>query len=247
MKYKFKVGIMSKRLSKEEWIRKKRFKRKVMITAVGMLFIFITAVSLFIMYHLVMRRFGSNNPGKDDISISLSNGATIQQDYLTPNPYSRPQTPLKRIDGIVIHYTANPGTSAKNNRSYFEGLKTKMTTYASSHFIIGLKGEIVQCIPLTEEAYASNERNDDTISIECCHPDETGEFNEQTYQSLVALTAALCFEYDLKEEDIIRHYDVTGKLCPLYYVEHEDAWEAFKSKVIEEIKILENTTNPEIQ
>ena len=30
---------------------------------------------------------------------------------------------------------------------------------------------------------------------------------------------------------MIRHYDVTGKLCPLYFVEHEDAWETFKSDV----------------
>ena len=34
-------------------------------------------------------------------------------------------------------------------------------------------------------------------------------------------------EYDLEPKDVLRHYDVGGKLCPLYYVEHEDAWEAF--------------------
>jgi len=111
-------------------------------------------------------------------------------------------------------------------------LAIKHTTKASSHYIIGIEGEIIQCLPLTEQSYASNSRNIDTISIECCHPDETGQFDEATYASLVALTAALCTEYDLEKEDIIRHYDITEKLCPLYYVEHEDAWKAFLDEVM---------------
>lgn len=35
-------------------------------------------------------------------------------------------------------------------------------------------------------------------------------------------------KFDLDTEDVIRHYDVTGKNCPKYYVEHQDAWEQFK-------------------
>ena len=79
-----------------------------------------------------------------------------------------------RIRNIVLHYTANPGATAKQNRDYFEGLKDTHLTKASSHFIVGLDGEIVQCIPTWEVAYASNNRNGDTVSIECCHPDESG-------------------------------------------------------------------------
>ena len=76
---------------------------------------------------------------------------------------------------IVIHYVGNPGTTAKANRNYFESLSSGETeTYASSHFIVGLEGEVIQCIPLTEIAYASNIRNEDTVAIEVCHPDETG-------------------------------------------------------------------------
>ena len=41
----------------------------------------------------------------------------------------------------------------------------------------------------------------------------------------------LCIRYDLDEEDVIRHYDVTGKLCPLYFVEHEDEWNELKKAV----------------
>jgi N-acetylmuramoyl-L-alanine amidase CwlA len=138
---------------------------------------------------------------------------------------------LDEVNGIVIHYTANPGSTAIQNRNYFEGLKTSHETMASSHFIIGLDGEIVQCIPTSEVSYASNDRNNDTISIECCHPDETGQFNQATYDSLVELTAYLIGKFDLSTEDVIRHYDVTGKLCPLYYVDNEDAWQQFLADV----------------
>ena len=54
---------------------------------------------------------------------------------------------------------------------------------------------------------------------ECCHPDETGIFNQKTYQSMVDLCAWLCLKFDLDENDVIRHYDVTGKICPKYFVE----------------------------
>lgn len=63
-------------------------------------------------------------------------------DLLTPNEFSRPQLALEKVNAIVVHYTANPGTTAAQNRSYFEGLKDTGLTHASSHFIIGLDGEI---------------------------------------------------------------------------------------------------------
>ena len=155
----------------------------------------------------------------------------IREMLLTPNEFSRPQKELQQVNAVVIHYVANPGTSAEDNRNYFEGLKDSGATYASSNYIVGLEGEIIQCIPLDEIAYCSNERNDDSISIECCHPDETGQFNETTYQSVVKLTAWLCGRYNLTADNIIRHYDVTGKECPKYYVDHEDAWVQFKLDV----------------
>ena len=155
---------------------------------------------------------------------------------LTVNEYSRPGIALDQINGIVIHYTANPGTSAQANRDYFEGLKDSHVTKASSHFIVGLEGEIVQCIPTAEIAYASNERNSDTISTECCYENEDGSFNQATYDSVVRLTAWLCARSGLNAEDVIRHYDVTGKMCPVYYVDNPDAWEQFRTDVTEEIE-----------
>ena len=155
----------------------------------------------------------------------------LDVELLTVSPYNRPGLALDQVKGIVIHYTANPGASAIANRDYFESLKDGKTTSASAHFIVGLEGEIVQCIPTWEMAYASNDRNGDTLAIECCHPDETGKFNKKTYKSLVNLTAWLCQKYNLSAESVIRHYDVTGKDCPKYFVEHEKAWKQFKRDV----------------
>ena len=156
------------------------------------------------------------------------------QDFLTVNPYSRPGTKREHVRDIVIHYVANPGTSAKQNRNYFEGLKDQSgskTVSASSHYIIGSDGTILQCIPLDEVAYGNYPRNDDTVSIECCHPDSDGRFTDATIKSLIRLTGWLCRELSLNEKHISRHYDVSGKNCPKYYVEHQDAWRTLKKKL----------------
>ena len=47
----------------------------------------------------------------------------MEVDLLTPNEYSRPGTKTEKITAIVIHYTANPGATARGNRDYFENLK----------------------------------------------------------------------------------------------------------------------------
>ena len=104
---------------------------------------------------------------------------------------------------------------------------------------MGIKGEIVQCIPSSEISYASNSRNSDTLSIECCHKDKSGKFTQETYQSLVELVGWLCQRFGLTSEQVIRHYDVTGKNCPKYFVEHEDEWEQFKKDVDVQIAVVE--------
>ena len=167
--------------------------------------------------------------------------AYITRDFLPVNPWSRPGDPLKRVNGVVLHYVGNPATSAQANRNYFASLSSgEAGTYASSHFIVGLEGEVVQCVPLTEIAYASNSRNDDTVSIEVCHPDETGAFSRPAYDRCVELTAWLCRVFRLRPgEDVIRHYDVTGKLCPRYFVEDPEAWDAFLEDVSAAVETLE--------
>ncbi|MBR5267344.1 MAG: N-acetylmuramoyl-L-alanine amidase [Lachnospiraceae bacterium] len=160
---------------------------------------------------------------------------------LTPNEYSRPELPLEEVKGIVVHYVGNPCSTALENRNYFESLKDQKgsdATSVSSHFVIGMEGEVIQCIPLYEVAYASNHRNSDTISIECCHPDTTGKFYDSTYTSVVNLCAYLCREFELEAEAVIRHYDVTGKACPKYFVDYEDEWERFQKDVAAALEVI---------
>lgn len=153
-------------------------------------------------------------------------------ELLTPNEYSRPQLKMTTVNRVVIHYTANPGTTAEQNREYFESLAQLKTRHASAHFIVDLDGTIVQCVPISEVAYAQVHANYDSISIECCHPDDTGQFNDATFYSASDLAAFFCQKFGLDpESQVVRHYDVTGKDCPKYYVEHEDAWKSFLAAV----------------
>lgn len=155
----------------------------------------------------------------------------ITKDYITPNKYSRPQISLKDVKKVVVHYTGNPNSTAKNNRDYFNNAPNHKT-YVSSHYVVGLQGEVIQCMPETEIAYCSNDANSYSISIETCHPKPDGIFNKITENSLVELVADICKRHKLEPlKDVIRHYDVTGKKCPLDYVDNPKKWSNFKSRV----------------
>ena len=168
---------------------------------------------------------------RSEVQDELSSLDWVTPAFLPINEYSRPGTLISGVNGIVIHYVGNPNTTAAQNRNYFANIAITGEAYASSNFIVCLDGGILQCVPVDEMAYASNNRNADTVSIELCHPDDTGQFTEETYASAVRLTAWLCKQYGLGAEDIIRHFDVSGKECPRYFVINEDAWEAFKADV----------------
>lgn len=174
-----------------------------------------------------MWRMATRLPGQD-----VAAPGYVRQEFLMENRWSRPGIELKKIRGIVIHYVGNPGTTAQANRNYFESLSSgKDGVYASAHFVVGLDGEVIQCIPLTEISYASNGRNSDTVSIEVCHPGADGKFSPVTYRRVVELTAWLCNQFHVPPRDVIRHYDITGKICPRYYVEHPAAWARFRADV----------------
>ena len=165
----------------------------------------------------------------------------VKQEFIRKNIFSRPDVSRRKINNIVLHYVANPGSSAEGNRNYFDSLadqdSQKGGTSTSSHFIVGLEGEVIQCIPINEIAYANAPRNEDTLSIEVCHPDDTGKYSDATYESVVRLTAWLCTQLKLKSSDVVRHYDINGKLCPKYYVENPDAWIQMKSDIAAQIDV----------
>lgn len=137
----------------------------------------------------------------------------IKEMLLTHN---RPRTKRTRTTAIAVHYVGNAGSSAIGNRNYFQTTSTSV----SSHYIIGLEGEIIRCIPEDEVSWCTNQANSYTISIECCHPHEDGVFNDKTYKSLVELCADICKRWKLNslKGGIIRHFDVTGKVCPRGFV-----------------------------
>ena len=211
--------------------RKTRFMRRMRLyTRMGMFLLVFTMLVLIGMKFYDVGPFENKYVEQNDANMKVAK-PNIDVRLLTINPYSRPGTQSEKIENIVIHYTANPGTTAEQNRNYFEGLKDSRKTRASSHFIVGIDGEIVQCVPTWEMAYASNDRNADSVSIETCHKTKDGTYTKETYESMVHLTAWLCEKFGLTEENVIRHYDVTGKNCPKYFVENEKAWETFKTDV----------------
>jgi len=185
--------------------------------------------------------FADHPLGRREVQSEIYRLHWIEQEYLPINPFSRPGTKLEDINGIVIHNIGNPNTTAMQNRNFFANLAVTEERHASSNFIICLDGSIIQCVPVDEIAYASNHRNDDTISVEICHPDDTGKFTDESYAAAVRLTAWLCAKFWLTAEDVIRHHDVQGKECPRYFVDNPDAWERFKTDV--QLAIDENRQN----
>ena len=172
----------------------------------------------------------------------------IQTDLLTVNPFSRPGKKLSGVKAVVIHWVANAGSTAKQNRDYFESLKKQSLNnasvrFASAHFIAGLSGEVIQCIPCEEMAYhvgaktympdaagfPGHNPNNCTIGIELCHPKADGRFKEETIRAAEELCALLCGRFNLDPEaDIWTHYGITGKHCPRRFVEHPGGFETFK-------------------
>ena len=157
----------------------------------------------------------------------------IEERLLTINPYSRSGEKQNKIEFLVIHWVGNAGSSAIANRNYFENLKNTHKTYASSHYIVGLNGEVIRCIPDDEVAFHSGSYSENRKSIgsENCHPNVDGKFNEQTYNALVELCAELCKKYNIGINNVKTHNMITGKNCPKYYVEHEEAWEQLKQDI----------------
>lgn len=212
----------------------------LLVIAVCLILIYQTTGAVYRMVHdRRTGRSGEHDKGIVEVmseKLGKIEPPAITEDFLEVNEYSRPGTKMKKVKSIFVHYTANPETSAQQNRSYFANLAQTHERSASAHFIIGYDGEAIQCIPRDEQAYAVMTRNEDSLSIECCYLDEDGEFTQETYDTLVHMLAWLTQEYHLSTDDILRHYDCGGKMCPLYYVEHEDAWEQLLADVESYIK-----------
>lgn len=144
-----------------------------------------------------------------------------------PRRVNAPGTTI-RPNGIILHYIGNPGTTARQNASYFAHVGTQ----TSVHYIVD-DGEIIEIIPPDQKSYgtSSKRHNESCVQIEMCHPDASGRIEEAVLEKVVWLCRELMERYGITE--IIRHYDVTGKKCPLWYVNHPEEWEALKERIVE--------------
>ena len=199
-----------------------KIKTSFLIYAVAIVAVLLAVIAILI-------SSASKTPEKSGVE------AKIEQRIIQKSDHTYDGELIEEVRFITVHYTANPGSTAIANRNYFNGLADGHGVSASAHFIIGLEGEIIQCVPLECVSWANGnmDSNRHSITIECCHPTDDGHFSEATLSSLRELVAWLCEKYSVGRDGIIRHYDVTGKDCPRYFVAHPDEWEAFKDSVFE--------------
>ena len=223
---------MAKVLSKEEWKRRKRLYAYAKLAVAAVLAVLIVVVLIVGVVKVAKNLFSrADSPSKEQTS-TMKQDLNITELFLSKNQYSRPGNSLVQVKGIVIHYVADAGSSAVDNRNYYESLKDGAGTAAEScHFIIGLEGELVQCIPLSEVACASGIRNVDTISITFCHPLIDGVPTDEAHRTLVNLVAYLCNQYGLDKTAVLRHSDLGAQVCPKYFAEQEGKWAAFLAEV----------------
>lgn len=142
----------------------------------------------------------------------------------------------RKIEYIVIHYVGAV-SSAKNNVDYFYDKDRQ----SSAHYFVDEKS-IWQCVEDTNIAwhcggakkYFSNCRNSNSIGIElCCKKDKSGKwyFEDKTLENATELVRSLMNKYNVKFENIIRHYDVTHKVCPKPFVDDAKYWNKFKEGI----------------
>ena len=148
----------------------------------------------------------------------------------------------QKIKYIVIHYTANDGDTAKNNVDYY----AREILKASAHFFVD-ENEIWQSVKEADTAYHCGAnvyihkecRNSNSIGIELCsrqYKDGKYYFKEETLKRGAELVKQLMKKYNIPAQNVIRHFDVTGKICPAPMVNDEKMWQKFKATLTEKIE-----------
>ena len=155
--------------------------------------------------------------------------------FMKINKYGRPGTKRRKTTKIAWHFTGQHDVAAKNTVSYFSNVVANgyrvngRYIYASSHLVMGLEGEIYHIIPFNEIAYTTNSANAYSVGVECATTGSDDHYTDKEYVSMIKTGAWLAKLYGLDpRKDFIRHYDVTGKICPRYFVNHKSQWEQIK-------------------
>ncbi|MBQ4160530.1 MAG: N-acetylmuramoyl-L-alanine amidase [Clostridia bacterium] len=148
-----------------------------------------------------------------------------------------------KVEYIVVHYVGATG-GAKDNAMYYN----REYVGNSAHFFVGHASEnaaVYQSVPPEKRAWHCGSetgkykhpycRNDNSIGIEmCCHYDKTRGwyFDNETVKRASELVRMLMQTYGVTADRVLRHYDVTGKLCPAPLTD-ENAWAAFKQSLVQ--------------
>lgn len=144
-----------------------------------------------------------------------------------PRNYTRGRSG-RVVDEIVVHYTGTLA-SAHNNLLYF----SRNNAYASAQYFIDRDGTLYDVSQsVTEDDTAWHAGNWDvncrSVGIECVSAGE--DFTEVQIETLADLVQTLMRRYGVPASRVIRHYDVTGKLCPAPYVRQEK-WDALHARI----------------
>lgn len=149
-----------------------------------------------------------------------------------------------RIKYIVIHYVGALGGAEANCKYY-----ASKYLGASAHYFVGFNGEVWQSVEDEDIAWhcgASSYkhaecRNSNSIGIEMCVRNKGSQsaeskdwyFEEATVNAAIELTKYLMQKYGVPASNVIRHHDVTGKICPNPYVYNstKHTWDAFKKAI----------------
>ena len=168
----------------------------------------------------------------------------IKTNLANKNNYGNRRS-VNSIKYIVIHYTGNDGDSDEGNANYFKGIRN-----ASAHYFVD-NDSITQSVPDDFVAWSVGGKkyndcattgggkwygkctNNNSISIELCDSVKNGkyDFTENTLKQAAELTKQLMTKYNVPIENVIRHFDVVGKICPLPFVREPKQWEAFKERL----------------
>ncbi len=129
---------------------------------------------------------------------------------------------LNSIKYIVVHYTANDGDTDENNGIYFKNNDVD----SSAHYFVD-DDSVTQSVPDNYNAWHCGAskykhaycRNSNSIGVEICDDVRNGVIypSAKTIANTIELVEYLMDKYSIPKENVIRHYDVTGKLCPAYW------------------------------
>ena len=142
----------------------------------------------------------------------------VVENYI-PKGANNPDRPIKP-DMIVIHYSGGACVSAE---TLARCLVNNNANNVSANYCVDEK-DIICTIPPGYMSYGVTGHNEHIINIETCFKDPAGRFELDTIANLRRVVKKCMREFGIPPENVVRHYDLTSKKCPWYYVDNPKEW-----------------------